>query len=114
MWHSSGCRWVTNESRTRCCCPNIGWAAFGRGQRLTEPAEIEFADLAHEPFVALPRSAGALREFWLAMDVPGIVCWPVRGVAPILLAVGWRRDDRRAGCMHLCRRAATWWATVDA
>jgi DNA-binding transcriptional LysR family regulator len=111
--------------------------ALGRGHCLAVQPEIDFADLADEPFVALPRSAGRLREFWLAMDArtdgvppriaaeaatpeekfeliaagvavgllsegnvalyarPDIVCRPVGDLAPSLLAVGWRRDDRR-------------------
>jgi DNA-binding transcriptional LysR family regulator len=114
------------------------WVALGRGHRLAMQSEIDFAGLVDEPFVALPRSAGALREFWLGMDArpegeppriaaesatpeekfeliaagvavgllsegnvalyarPDIVCRPVRDLAPSLLAVGWRRDDRRA------------------
>jgi DNA-binding transcriptional LysR family regulator len=114
------------------------WVALGRGHPLAVQSEIDFADLAEEPFVALPRSAGALREFWLATDArpegmppriaaeaatpeekfeliaagvavgllsegnvalyarPDIVYRPVRGLTPSLLAVGWRRDDRRA------------------
>lgn len=113
------------------------WVALGRGHCLAVQPEIDFADLADEPFVALPLSAGRLREFWLAMDArtdgvppriaaeaatpeekfeliaagvavgllsegnvalyarPDIVCRPVRDLAPSLLAVGWRRDDRR-------------------
>lgn len=30
--------------------------------------EIDFADLLDEPFLALPRSAGRLRDHWLALD----------------------------------------------
>ncbi|MFH8446308.1 LysR family transcriptional regulator [Streptomyces sp. NPDC018026] len=30
--------------------------------------EIDFADLADEPFLALPPEAGVLRDFWLALD----------------------------------------------
>lgn len=30
--------------------------------------EVDFADLADEPFLALPPSAGPLRDFWLALD----------------------------------------------
>ncbi|MBV9598779.1 MAG: LysR family transcriptional regulator [Chloroflexi bacterium] len=113
------------------------WVALGRGHWLATQEEIDFADFADEPFIALPRSAGALRDFWLAMDAradgrpariaaeaataeekfeliaagaavgllsegnvalyarPDIVCRPVRGLAPSLLAVGWRREDRR-------------------
>jgi DNA-binding transcriptional LysR family regulator len=33
---------------------------------LAARAELDFADLADEPFLALPRSAGVLRDFWLA------------------------------------------------
>jgi DNA-binding transcriptional LysR family regulator len=29
---------------------------------------VDFAELADEPFVALPRAAGPVREFWLATD----------------------------------------------
>ncbi|MET9258305.1 LysR substrate-binding domain-containing protein [Streptomyces sp. NPDC003717] len=35
---------------------------------LAARAEIDFADLADEPFLALPPDAGALRDFWLALD----------------------------------------------
>jgi DNA-binding transcriptional LysR family regulator len=33
--------------------------------------EIDFAELYDEPFVALPRDAGALRDFWLGLDARG-------------------------------------------
>ncbi|MGW5445988.1 LysR substrate-binding domain-containing protein [Streptomyces asiaticus] len=32
---------------------------------------VDFADLLDEPFLALPPSAGALRDYWLAMDARG-------------------------------------------
>ncbi|MEU8873771.1 LysR family transcriptional regulator [Streptomyces javensis] len=32
---------------------------------------VDFADLLDEPFLALPPSAGALREYWLATDTRG-------------------------------------------
>ncbi|MGW0817595.1 LysR family transcriptional regulator [Streptomyces viridiviolaceus] len=35
---------------------------------LAARAEIDFADLADEPFLALPPGAGVLRDFWLALD----------------------------------------------
>lgn len=35
---------------------------------LAARAEIDFADLADEPFLALPPRAGVLRDFWLAME----------------------------------------------
>ena len=31
-------------------------------------SEVSFAEIAGEPFAALPASAGALRDFWLAVD----------------------------------------------
>jgi len=31
-------------------------------------SEVSFAEIAGEPFAALPASAGALRDFWLAAD----------------------------------------------
>lgn len=42
------------------------WVALPAGHRLAARPEVDFADLADEPFVALPRSAGPLRDFWLA------------------------------------------------
>jgi DNA-binding transcriptional LysR family regulator len=42
------------------------WVALPVGHRLAERPEIPFAELADEPFIALPASAGPLREFWLA------------------------------------------------
>ncbi|MEV0092610.1 LysR substrate-binding domain-containing protein [Streptomyces sp. NPDC050738] len=35
---------------------------------LASRAEIDFADLVHEPFLALPESAGPLRDYWLATE----------------------------------------------
>ncbi|MEW2394626.1 LysR family transcriptional regulator [Streptomyces sp. NPDC046862] len=35
---------------------------------LATRAEIDFADLADEPFLALPESTGPLRDYWLALD----------------------------------------------
>jgi LysR substrate binding domain len=32
---------------------------------------IDFADLLGEPFLALPRGAGPLRDYWLAADARG-------------------------------------------
>ncbi|MBC9726964.1 LysR family transcriptional regulator [Streptomyces sp. TRM68367] len=54
-----------------------GWTAVAEEPRLValpdthplaEHAEVDFADLADEPFLALPPSAGPLRDFWLALD----------------------------------------------
>ncbi|GAA4132609.1 LysR substrate-binding domain-containing protein [Actinomadura keratinilytica] len=38
---------------------------------LAARAEIDFADLLDEPFIALPAAAGPLRDFWLALDARG-------------------------------------------
>jgi DNA-binding transcriptional LysR family regulator len=35
---------------------------------LAERAELRLSDLLDEPFVALPRAAGVLRDYWLAME----------------------------------------------
>ncbi|MBD0422881.1 LysR family transcriptional regulator [Streptomyces sp. TRM S81-3] len=35
---------------------------------LAAHAELDFTDLADEPFLALPPDAGVLRDFWLALD----------------------------------------------
>jgi DNA-binding transcriptional LysR family regulator len=40
-------------------------------------APVDFADLLDEPFLALPPSAGPLREYWLATDARG-------GKAPVI------------------------------
>jgi len=44
------------------------YAALSARHPLAGRREIKFADIAGEPFAALPRTAGALREFWLATD----------------------------------------------
>jgi len=45
--------------------------AMADGHPLTSQATIEVADLIDEPFLALPPSAGPLRDYWLATDVRG-------------------------------------------
>jgi DNA-binding transcriptional LysR family regulator len=42
--------------------------ALPAGHRLARRSALRFADIADEPFVALPVSAGSMRDFWLAMD----------------------------------------------
>ncbi|AYC38823.1 LysR family transcriptional regulator [Streptomyces griseorubiginosus] len=42
--------------------------ALSAGHPLASRESIDFADLADEPFLALPASAGPLRDFWLAVD----------------------------------------------
>ena len=57
-----------------------GWTVVAEEPRLvalpeTHPPadrpEVDFADLADEPFLALPKSAGPLRDHWLALDERG-------------------------------------------
>ncbi len=43
--------------------------AMPADHRLAGLAEIPFAELRDEPFIALPPAAGALRDFWLGLDV---------------------------------------------
>jgi DNA-binding transcriptional LysR family regulator len=44
------------------------WVALSAHHRLANQTEIDFAELEAEPFIALPASAGSLRDFWLATD----------------------------------------------
>ncbi len=110
--------------------------ALPSDHRLAGAPRVVLADLLDEPFIALPDSAGPLRDAWLAVadrggrppvvgavadtpdavfeavasglgvvllaagnaDLyarPGIVCRPVEGLAPAVLALAWRRSDRR-------------------
>ncbi|WP_328679374.1 LysR family transcriptional regulator [Streptomyces sp. NBC_00343] len=57
-----------------------GWTVVAEEPRLvalpeTHPlaarAEVDFADLVDEPFLALPSDAGPLRDHWLALDARG-------------------------------------------
>src|SRR3984885_603773 len=40
-------------------------------RRAGPEAPVDFADLLDEPFLALPRAAGPLRDYWLATDARG-------------------------------------------
>ncbi|MBO0769540.1 MAG: LysR family transcriptional regulator [Solirubrobacterales bacterium] len=42
--------------------------ALPEGHRLAGHTEVPFHELLFEPFLALPRSAGPLRDYWLALD----------------------------------------------
>ncbi|HTF47734.1 MAG TPA: LysR family transcriptional regulator [Pseudonocardia sp.] len=44
------------------------WVAMSAKHRLADCQEVDFADLLDEPFLALPTSAGPLRDYWLAID----------------------------------------------
>ncbi|MCX4093882.1 LysR family substrate-binding domain-containing protein [Nocardia sp. alder85J] len=54
------------------------WVALPLHHRLAARPSIPFAELAAEPVVALPATAGPLRDFWLATDH--------RTVAPVIAA----------------------------
>jgi DNA-binding transcriptional LysR family regulator len=43
--------------------------ALAAGHRLADRPTLRFADIADEPVIALPPSAGPMREYWLAMDL---------------------------------------------
>jgi DNA-binding transcriptional LysR family regulator len=45
--------------------------AMPGGHRLAGRDAVDFADLLDEPFLALPASAGPLRDYWLATDARG-------------------------------------------
>jgi DNA-binding transcriptional LysR family regulator len=49
------------------------WVALPAGHRLASRAAVPLAELRAEPFVALPASAGPMRDFWLASDDLGPV-----------------------------------------
>jgi DNA-binding transcriptional LysR family regulator len=42
--------------------------ALPAGHRLAGRSSLRFTDIADEPFVALPASAGPMRDYWLATD----------------------------------------------
>ena len=45
--------------------------AMPQNHRLADRAELDFSELFDEPFLALPDSAGPLRDYWLAIDQRG-------------------------------------------
>ncbi|MFI7697759.1 LysR family transcriptional regulator [Nonomuraea sp. NPDC049480] len=55
------CSWTVVSTEDR-------WVALPAAHRLASRSEVDFAELAEEPFVALPASAGPMRAFWLADD----------------------------------------------
>ncbi|GAA4093164.1 LysR family transcriptional regulator [Nonomuraea soli] len=50
---------------TRVLAVERRWVALAEGHPLAALEEIAFEQLGSEPFIALPASAGPLREFWL-------------------------------------------------
>ncbi|HKR99451.1 MAG TPA: LysR substrate-binding domain-containing protein [Candidatus Dormibacteraeota bacterium] len=67
-------RWVTIAREQRL-------VALANGHRLAGRERVSIADLLDEPFLALPPSAGPLRDYWLALDDRG--GHPVRVAAEI-------------------------------
>ncbi|REE95858.1 LysR family transcriptional regulator [Thermomonospora umbrina] len=47
------------------------WVAFRDDHRLAGRDTVDFAELLDEPFLALPETAGPLRDHWLALDARG-------------------------------------------
>ncbi|HET6706663.1 LysR substrate-binding domain-containing protein [Amycolatopsis sp.] len=64
---SPGCR-SRPGSRGRSSPPKDRWVALPSGHRLAARETVPLSELAGEPFIALPRSAGPLREFWPGND----------------------------------------------
>lgn len=54
-------RWVTIAREPR-------MVAMSSGHPLADRTSVAMADLLDEPFLALPETAGPLRDFWLALD----------------------------------------------
>ncbi|WP_419996342.1 LysR family transcriptional regulator [Streptomyces boninensis] len=61
----------TGDFRARVLAREERWVALPVGHRLAGRDAVDFAELLDEPFVALPRSAGPLRDFWLAAGERG-------------------------------------------
>ncbi|MDT7742750.1 MAG: hypothetical protein QOE59_1828 [Actinomycetota bacterium] len=59
---------VAPDVEARVLLREARWVALAADHPLAARAEVTTADLADEAFVALPHSAGALREFWLATE----------------------------------------------
>jgi DNA-binding transcriptional LysR family regulator len=57
-------RWVTVARETRL-------VALPNNHRLADRDSVSIADLLDEPFLALPASAGPLRDYWLALEDRG-------------------------------------------
>ncbi|MFE3450059.1 LysR family substrate-binding domain-containing protein [Nonomuraea sp. NPDC059194] len=92
------------------------WVAFRHDHWLAERDEVDFAELLDEKFLALPQSAGLLRDHWLATDErggrPPVVCTTVTnaeetfaalesGDTIVLLAAGNAEIYRRPAIMTI-------------
>jgi DNA-binding transcriptional LysR family regulator len=108
------------------------WVALPAAHPLAARSAVPFAELADEPFVALPASAGPMREFWLAADhrtTPARIGAEATtadeafeavaaGLGVVLLAAGnaeiYRRDDvvyRPVPDLPPCELAVMWRST---
>jgi DNA-binding transcriptional LysR family regulator len=65
------------EFRRKIVSTEDRWVALPPGHRLAGRDVVPFGELATEPFIALPASAGPLREHWLGSDQR---CVPARVV----------------------------------
>jgi DNA-binding transcriptional LysR family regulator len=59
------------DFRTRVVAVEPRWVALRDDHRLAAREEVAFGELLDEPFLALPASAGPLRDHWLALDERG-------------------------------------------
>ena len=58
----------SGEIRAEVLASERRFVALSTRHPLATRTEVDFAELANEPFVALPPSAGPLRDFWLGSD----------------------------------------------
>ncbi|MGI5125620.1 LysR family transcriptional regulator [Pseudonocardia sp. CA-107938] len=66
------------------------WVALPAAHRLAGAAEVEFTALVDEPFVALPVTAGPMREFWLGTEqrtTPAKIATEARSAEEMFAAV---------------------------
>ncbi len=98
---------------THMLCREPRWVALPDDHRLADRAEISWPELLDEPFIALPTTAWALRDFWLAVDErpaerPAVIAAEVTnaeetfelvgaGIGIALLAAGNARIYQRPG-----------------
>src|SRR5262249_28259377 len=73
--------WLPVPNRNLLACETLRTeprhVALWRGHPLAARKELSIEDLLDEPFVALPPSAGELRDYWLAVGDPGRPPLPV-------------------------------------
>jgi DNA-binding transcriptional LysR family regulator len=59
---------IPGDFKTHVVATEPRWVAFPSDHWLATRTEVDFAELLDEPFLALPESAGPLRDYWLALD----------------------------------------------